>query len=55
MAQTERKEVKKPGDLNTSYTAPPSNSTSKTNGLLPNGSTQGLVKDLTFLGTGFLT
>lgn len=55
MAQTERKEVKKPGDLNTSYTAPPSNSTSKTNGLLPNGSTQGLVADLTFLGSGFTT
>lgn len=54
MAQTERKEVKKPGDLNTSYTSV-SDSGSRVQGVLANGSTQGLNKDLTILGTGFST
>lgn len=54
MAQTERKEVKKPGDLNTSYTSV-SASGPKVKGVLADGSHHGLVQNLTILGTGFNT
>lgn len=54
MAQTQRKQVLKPGDKITSLT-PVSNSNAKVRGQMPDGSLHGLIKNLSINGTGFNT
>jgi hypothetical protein len=54
MAQTQRKQVLKPGDKITSLTTV-SNSGTKVRGQLADGSLHGLIKNLSIDGTGFNT